>query len=396
MRKNMIILLILGLTQFSLAGECQNHTTFSKWLKGFKADALARGISSKTVHGALDGLKYSTSVIKKDRKQVQFAQTFYQFSDKLISAYRIKKGKSLMRKYRKLFHLIEKRYGVPSEVITAYWGLESSYGAVQGNFNTIRSLATLAYDCRRSEKFQPELLSALALVDRGDLNLSEMKGAWAGEIGQTQFLPSHYLKYAVDFDRDGKRDLVKSIPDVLASTANYLKNMGWKRGNPWLEEVIVPTRMPWEESGLDHSYSLTHWGKRGVKKRNGKALRGNLKASLFLPMGRNGVAFMLYPNFKNVYLKWNESLLYSTTAAYFATRLVGAKKLRSPRAKINSLSFMELKKLQRLLTKRGYDVGEIDGIIGEKTRIAVRELQQQYHMPADGYPTMELLSRLKQ
>ncbi len=397
MKKNMIImLLLLGVTQFSLAGECRNRTSFANWLNAFKGDALSQGVSARTVHAALDGVKYSPTVIKKDRRQVQFSQTFYQFSNKLVSAYRIKKGKSLMKKYRKLFHTIEQRYGVPAEVITAYWGLETSYGAVQGKFSTIRSLATLAYDCRRSEKFRPQLMSALKVVDRGDLKLSEMKGAWAGEIGQTQFLPSYYLRYAVDFDGDGKRNLIKSVPDALASTAKYLKNAGWRRGSPWIEEVIVPARMPWAESGLDRSYSLTHWGKRGVKQRNGGALRGNIKASLFLPMGRNGAAFMLYPNFKNVYLKWNESLLYSTTAAYFATRLQGAKKVRSPRAKINALSFNQVKQLQRLLVKRGYDVGKIDGIIGEKSRIAIRELQQQYHLPADAYPTIELLKRLQQ
>jgi len=397
MKKGIVTLLLLGsMMQVLGAQECHNRLSFGDWLAGFKHEAQQQGISPKIIHHALDGLKYDPKVIKQDRRQVQFSQTFYQFSSKLVSAYRIKKGRSLMRKYRKLFGEIERRYGIPAEVITAYWGLETSYGAVQGNYQTIRSLATLAYDCRRSEKFYPELLSALAIADRGDLRLSEMKGAWAGELGQTQFLPSYYLKYAVDFDRDGKRNLIKSVPDALASTANYLKALGWHRGEPWIEEVIVPKRMPWEQSGLDRSYSLSHWGKLGVKKRNGQLLKGRLQGSLFLPMGRNGVAFMLYPNFKNVYLKWNESLLYSTTAAYFATRLAGAPKMRGARAKIHSLSSSQIKTLQRLLVRRGYDVGKIDGIIGEKTRIAVREVQLSLHLPADAYPTEELLRRLKQ
>jgi hypothetical protein len=222
-----------------------------------------------------------------------------------------------------------------------------------------------------------------------------MRGAWAGELGQTQFLPSYYLKYAIDFDRDGRRNLIKSVPDALASTANYLKNLGWRRGEPWLEEVILPRKLPWEQSGIEYSYPLSHWAKLGVKRVNGRRLRGNLKASLLLPMGKDGPAFLAYNNFKNVYLKWNESLLYSTTAGYFATRLSGAKKVRRPRAKIASLSFGQVKQLQKLLVRRGYDVGDIDGIIGEKTRQAVKKVQQQFKLPADAYPTLRLLRMLK-
>jgi lytic murein transglycosylase len=396
MRKNIIILfLALGITQQGFAQECKNRTNFNSWLGHFKQDALRQGISSKTVNSALGGLKYSPSVIQKDRKQNHFSQNFSSFSSKLVSQYRLNKGKKLIRKYRKLFRDIENRYGIPASVITAYWGLETSFGAVQGKFNTIRSLGTLAYDCRRGEKFRPELMSALALIDRGDLKLREMKGAWAGEIGQTQFLPSYYMKYAVDFDRDGKRNLIKSVPDALASTANYLKNAGWKRGQPWLEEVVINKNIPWQQSGLEHSYPLSHWGKLGIKRANGQRLNGGLKASLLLPTGRYGSAFLAYHNFKEVYLKWNESLLYSTTAAYFATRLGGAKKVRPNKKKIASLSFNKIKTLQRLLVKRGFDVGDVDGIIGEKTRRAVKKIQQQFGLPADAYPTVGLLNRLR-
>ncbi|NEW60192.1 lytic murein transglycosylase [Sulfurovum sp. bin170] len=391
----MVLLLVLGTTQIGVAKECKNRTSFSNWLGHFKQDALRNGISQKTVNSALNGLKYSPSVIKKDRKQNQFSQTFSGFSSKLVSQYRLNKGRKLIRKYGTLFRNIEKSYGIPASVITAYWGLETSFGAVQGKFSTIRSLGTLAYDCRRGEKFRPELLSALALIDRGDLKLSEMKGAWAGEIGQTQFLPSYYLKYAVDFDKDGRRNLIKSVPDALASTANYLKNAGWRRGEPWLEEVVLPKKMPWKQSGIEHSYSLSHWAKLGVKRANGRKLRGGLSASLLLPMGKDGAAFLAYHNFKIVYLKWNESLLYSTTAAYFATRLAGAKKVRPSRAKIASLSFAQVKQLQKLLVRRGYDVGDVDGIIGEKTRKAVKQVQQQFKLAADAYPTVGLLKRLQ-
>jgi lytic murein transglycosylase len=396
MKKNIIILfLALGVAQQSVARECTNRTSFSNWLGHFKQDALRAGVSQKTVHSALDGLKYSPSVIKKDRKQSHLSQNFAQFSSSLVSKYRLNKGRKLIRKYRRLFRDIESRYGVPASVITAYWGLETSFGAVQGNFDTIRSLGTLAYDCRRGEEFRPELINALRIIDRGDLRLSEMRGAWAGEIGQTQFLPTYYLKYAVDFDRDGRRNLIKSVPDALASTANYLKNAGWRRGHPWLEEVILPKNIPWNQSGIEHEYPLSHWAKLGIKRANGRRLKGGLKASLLLPMGKDGAAFLAYYNFKTVYLQWNESLLYSTTAAYFATRLAGAKKVRRPRAKIASLSFGQVKQLQKLLVRRGYDVGDIDGIIGENTRRAVKQVQQQFKLPADGYPTLRLLRKLQ-
>ena len=395
MKKNIIILLLaLGLAQPISANECKNRTSFDSWLEHFKQEAFRAGVSQRTVGSALNGLRYDPLIIKKDRKQNQFSQTFSQFSHKLVSKYRLKKGKQLMRKYRKLFKAIESRYGVPAPVITAYWGLETSFGAVQGNFSTIQSLGTLAYDCRRGDEFRVELISALKIIDRGDLKLSQMRGAWAGELGQTQFLPSYYLRYAVDFDRDGKRNLITSVPDALASTANYLKQLGWKRGEPWLEEVILPRRLPWEQSGIENSYPLSHWAKLGVKRVNGHSLRGRIRASLLLPMGKDGPAFLAYDNFKNVYLKWNESLLYSTTAGYFATRLIGAKRVRQPRARIASLSFSQVKQLQTILVRRGFDIGDIDGIIGEKTRRAVKKVQQQFKLPADAYPTLGLLKRL--
>jgi len=396
MKKTTVTLLLaLGATQLINAQECKNRTSFNSWLSGFKQEALSRGISSKTVNSTLNGLRYDPRVIKKDRKQNIFSQNFSTFSSKMVSAYRLKKGKQLMRKYGKLFRSVERQYGVPASVITAFWGLETDFGAYMGNFDTIRSLGTLAYDCRRGDEFRPELMSALSLIDRGDLKHSEMKGAWAGELGQTQFLPSYYLKYAVDFDRNGKRNLIRSLPDVLASTANYLKKLGWRSGQPWLEEVVIHKNIPWAESGLENSYPLSHWGQLGITRTNGRKLSGSRRASLLLPMGKDGSAFLAYANFKNVYLTWNESLLYSTTAGYFATRLSGAKKVRPNKKKIASLSFNQIKQLQRILSRRGFDVGDVDGIIGKQTRVAVKRVQQQLNLPVDAYPTVKLLRMLK-
>jgi lytic murein transglycosylase len=388
-------LLLLGLLAPLSALECGHGMPFGQWLKRFESYALSQGISPDTVHRALDGLSYDASVIRRDRRQHQFSYDFRSFAKRIISAYRLRKGRQLLRKKARLFRSIERRFGVPAPVLVAFWGLESDFGSNMGRDNTLRSLATLAYDCRRSDEFQKELLAALKIIDEGDLSPEQMRGSWAGELGQTQFLPSYYLRYGVDFDGDGRRDLIHSSADALASTANYLRHLGWKPGEPWIREVIVPKQMPWEESGLEHSHSLSYWGKLGVTDRSGHPLQGSLNASLLLPMGKDGPAFLAFDNFKNTYLTWNNSLLYSLTAAYFATRLAGAPAMRSDRAKIASLSGQQIQALQRLLAKRGYDVGKIDGIIGEKTRRAVKEVQKELGLPADGYPTLELLRRLQ-
>ncbi|ADV46712.1 lytic murein transglycosylase [Nitratifractor salsuginis] len=388
-------LLTLGFLAPLSALDCGRGKPFPQWLKAFERYAVSQGISPDTVHRALDGITYDPSVIRRDRRQHQFSYDFRTFAKRIISPYRLRKGKQLIHKKARLFKAIEKRYGVPAPVIVAFWGLESDFGAYMGKDNTLRSLATLAYDCRRSDEFQKELLAALKIIDEGDLTPRQMRGSWAGELGQTQFLPSYYLKYGVDFDGDGRRDLIHSSADALASTANYLRHLGWKPGEPWIREVIVPRQMPWDESGLEHSHSLSYWGKLGVTDRNGRPLHGSFNASLLLPMGKDGPAFLAFDNFKDTYLTWNNSLLYSLTAAYFATRLDGAPAMRPDRAKIASLSGRQIQTLQRLLAKRGYDVGKIDGIIGEKTRLAVKDLQKKLGLPADGYPTQELLRRLR-
>ncbi len=207
---------------------------FSSWLEGVKKEAAAQGISQRTIQSALGGMTYDPGIIARDHAQGVFRQSFEQFSGRMVPP-RLARGARLLQQYGPTFSRIQRQYGVPGAVIVAIWGLETDFGANSGRFPTIRSLATLAYDCRRPDKFRTELLEALRIVDRGDMAPTDMRGAWAGEIGQTQFLPSSYLKYAVDFDGNGRRDLIHSVPDVLASTANYLKGYGWQRGQPWGE-----------------------------------------------------------------------------------------------------------------------------------------------------------------
>lgn len=390
-----IAFLLLSLLTPLSALECGRGKPFGQWLQEFQDYARSQGVSETTLNEALQNVRYLPSVIRRDRRQSQFSYDFRTFAKRLISPYRLKKGRQFLKKYRPLFQAIEKRYGVPGPVLVAFWAFESDFGAYMGKDDTLSSLATLAYDCRRSEEFQQELLAALKIIDEGDLRPSQMRGSWAGELGQTQFLPSYYLKYGVDFDGDGRRDLIHSRADALASTANYLRHLGWHPGEPWLQEVIVPRQMPWEKTGLKHSHSLSYWGSLGVTDRQGRPLHGNLQASLLLPMGKDGPAFLAFDNFKKTYLTWNNSLLYSLTAAYFATRLAGAPAMRPNRAPIHTLSGRQIQTLQKILSRKGYDVGKIDGIIGEKTREAVQKVQKQLGLPADGYPTVELLQRLQ-
>ena len=335
------------------------------------------------------------SVIGRDRKQGFFAQSFLAFSDKLISPNRIQGGIARLKQHRELFAKVEKQYGVQGPVIAAFWALESDYGAVIGNFPVLRALATLAYDCRRPDMFRAELMDALRIIDRGDLTAEEMVGAWAGELGQTQFLPSHYLKYAIDFDGDGRRNLMSSIPDVIASSANFLVALGWQPNQPWLEEVRVPANLAWDQADLAIQHPRSKWAEWGVKQADGRALPNDaVPASLLLPMGRFGPAFLGYQNFQ-IYLKWNQSLNYCLTAAYLATRMAGAPAMHRGNQQIPELSMEQAKDLQQLLVRRGWQVGEIDGKIGAATRASVKAAQLKFGMPADSYPTMELIERLR-
>jgi lytic murein transglycosylase len=378
----------------SAAAPCRTSSTYESWLAGFERDALAQGISQATIAAVAPSLTYEQRIVNIDRGQRVFTQTFLQFSDRMAAAYRIQRGQALIKANAAVFARIEQQYGVPAPVIVSFWALESDFGANMGNYHSLSAIASLAYDCRRSDKFRAQLLDALRLIERGDLQPEDMVGSWAGELGQTQMMPSEYYQYAVDFDGNGRRDLIHSVPDVLASTANYLVGLGWHRGEPWLNEVRVSTSMPWEQADLAIELSRAKWASYGVTFVDGRPLPAdNLSASLLLPMGRFGPAFLVYKNFQ-VYLQWNNSLVYSTTAAYLATRIAGAPPLRrgSPPA---ALAFNDVKTLQTLLARAGYDVGTIDGFLGLKTRQAIKTMQVKFGLPADSYPTAELLARMR-
>ena len=375
---------------------CHGSLSFDRFLAELKQKAASAGVSQRAVAEASSGMVYDQGIVNRDRGQRVFGQVFTEFAGRMAAVYRMQQGQQRIRTYQAAFARAEKEYGVPPAVIAAFWGLESDFGANMGNLPTLRSLVSLAYDCRRSEMFENETIAALKIIDRGDLSPDEMVGSWAGELGQTQFLPTHYFNYAVDYDGDGRRDLLSSPADVIGSTANYIANgLKWRRGEPWLQEVRVPQSLPWDQADLTIQLPRSKWASFGLTYPDGKVLTNDdMPASLLLPMGRTGPAFLAYANFA-AYTEWNNSLIYSTTAAYLATRIAGALPMRRPAAPVVQLPFNELRELQKLLVRAGFNVGKVDGVMGQQSRSAVKAMQIKFGLPADSWPTAELLAKMR-
>ncbi len=380
------ILALPSLAQASCGG------SFSSFIGQMKQEAVAMGHAPATVDRFFATARQDPAVIRADRSQGVFRKTFLDFSRALISANRLQNGARNSQRYDAIFRAAEQRYGVPRGVILAFWAFETDFGAVQGNFNTLNALVTLSHDCRRPELFRPQVFAAIELYERGGFDPATTTGAWAGEIGMVQMLPEDILRNGVDGDGDGRVSLKTSAPDALLSGAKMLQGLGWRPGEPWLDEIVVPNDLDWSRTGLDHTMSVRDWERAGVRGRNGALGPGNLPASVLLPQGRNGPAFLAYPNYR-VYFEWNKSFVYVTTAAYFATRLMGAP-VYDAGTPDPGLSGSQMEALQKKLVARGHDVGKIDGILGAKTRRAVQLEQERLGLPADAWPTPQLLSRL--
>lgn len=361
------------------------------WFNELMAEAKAAGVSDKGI-SELFKASMDDKVLERDRAQGVFNQTFLTFSSRMVADYRLKQGAANLKKYADTFAKAEAEYGVPGPVISAFWGLETDFGAVQGDFDTLNALLTLSFDCRRPELFRPQLIALLKLFDRGVVD-SKTTGAWAGEIGQMQMLPSDYLERGVDGDGDGKVDLKNSSPDAIMTAARVMRDLGWRKGEPWLEEVKLTRELPWENAIRSNRLPHSKWAEWGVTGLKGPLGPDDGNASLLLPMGRKGPAFLSYANF-DIFVEWNKSIIYATTAAYFATRLAGAGPLEQTTPE-PGLSPEQLKELQNKLAARGHDMGpKIDGVFGVLTRDAVREEQMRLGLPADSWPTPELLSKL--
>ncbi len=369
---------------------------FQRWIEGFRKRASAAGIRANTLNKAFRGVRYNADVIQKDRNQSEFTKTIWDYLDSAASDTRIKNGKSALRKHRRKLEAIEARYGVDKEVVVAVWGLESAYGAYRGDTPIIEALATLAYDGRRGRFFESQLIAALKILQSGDVSARGMTGSWAGAMGHTQFIPTSYLSYAVDFTGDGKRDIWSDDPsDALASTAAYLARFGWVKGMPWGVEVTLPRGFNYALANRKIKKMPSEWAAMGVRGMDGRAVKNHGAASLLLPAGAQGAAFLIFKNF-GVIERYNTADAYVIGVGHLSDRIKGGKAIQSkwPR-KDRALKFSERKEMQRRLTAAGFDTQGVDGKIGPLTINAVRAYQRSIGMEPDGYPSLTILKKLR-
>ncbi|MEE4189108.1 MAG: lytic murein transglycosylase [Roseobacter sp.] len=384
-------LFALGLMVIPLAAAAACGGSFQGFVQDMKREAVQKGHDSATVDRFFSGVQQSQSVLRADRNQGIFQRPFLDFARNLISDARLRKGQQLGREYDAIFDQIDRRYGISRGVILAFWAFETDYGGFQGDFNTANALVTLSHDCRRPDLFRPQVFAAIELFARGDFDPRTTTGAWAGEIGMVQMLPRDILENGQDADGDGRVRLKTSAPDALMSGAAMLADFGWRPGEPWLQEVEVLASLDWSQSGVHTTRPVADWAADGVRARSGQLPRG-LDAALILPQGHKGPAFLAYPNFY-VYFDWNQSFTYVVTAAYFATLIEGAPKMK-PGTPDKGLDSDQMIALQKKLRARGHDVGKVDGILGARTRIAVQKEQARLGLPADAWPTPALIGKL--
>ena len=393
-RFSLLSLALAALTAWQPAVAAQT-ADFSHCVSSLQQKALAQGISEPVVKNVLGHVSYRERVIAADRHQPEFTETFAHYLDQRVTTLRVIQGRALFAQHKPLLERLTRKYGVPPQYLLAFWGMETGYGHFFGKVPILDSLATLACDPRRSDYFTGQLMDALKIVDRGDVKPGEMQGSWAGAMGNFQFMPSVFLQYAVDGDGDGRRDLWNSLPDAMASAANFLQGLGWQRGLRWGREVRLPDGFPYFKAGLNQQRSLQDWEKLGVRENDGSPLPDlDIQASLLVPSGHRGPAFLVYQNF-NVIMRWNQSEFYALSVGILADRIAGAAPLRTPPPEDEPRLTRDLvKKLQLTLKQKGYDSGEADGIMGPTTRDAIRAFQHRQGMVADGYPSQRVLGKL--
>jgi len=377
--------------QFSTANQ-----GFQRWIAGFRSRALAQGISPAAFDAAFRGVRYNTDVISRDRNQSEFTKTIWDYLDSAASETRIRNGQAALADHARLLAQIEAKYGVDKEVVLAIWGLESAYGEYRGNTPIIEALATLAYDGRRGSFFEAQLIAALKIVQAGDTDAPHMTGSWAGAMGHTQFIPTSYLDYAVDFTGDGKRDIWSDNPaDALASTAAYLARFGWTRGQPWGVEVQLPRGFDAALADRSVTRMPSDWARLGVRDMRGGTVPDYGRAAILLPAGAKGAAFMIFDNF-SVIEHYNTADAYVIGVGHLADRIKGGPAIQAawPRGD-RALRLAERKELQERLTRAGFDTQGVDGRIGPNTIAAVRAYQRSVGMIPDGYASHDLLQRLR-
>ena len=369
---------------------------FADWKHGFRDKALAQGIRPDTFDTAFSGVTVINRVINNDNTQAEFSRSLADYLDGAVSDARINNGQTAFARHRDALTQIERRYGVDAEVVAAIWGLESAYGALRGKTEIISAMATLAYEGRRRDFFEAELIAAMRILEAGDITARQMTGSWAGAMGHTQFMPTSYLAYAVDFDGDGRRDIWSDNPvDALASTAAYLREHGWVTGQPWGVEVVLPPSFDYTLAGKHTKRGAVFWRRQGVRLADGGQIPDHGQAAILLPAGHRGAALMIFDNF-HVIARYNASDAYVIGIGHLADRIAGGAPFRAtwPRD-ARGLSRAERQELQRQLAARGLLSGTVDGIIGSQTADALRQFQTSVGLVPDGFASVDVLEQLR-
>ncbi len=370
---------------------------FGNCLAGLWPQAERRGVSRANFERYTAGLAPDLSIMDLLDAQPEFNKSIWDYLDALVSDERIARGRELLVQYAPVFAAVERAYGVNRHIVAAIWGVESNYGTKGGDRSVVRSTATLACVGRRRDYFREEFLSALDILQRGDVAPDRLIGSWAGAFGPTQFMPTTFKRFAVDFDGDGRRDVVDSVPDVIASTANNLKTDGWASAERWGYEVVLPPNFDYLLADRSRQMSVAQWQTLGIRRAGDKPfLRRSERGYLLVPAGARGPAFLMLQNFR-VIMKYNPAEAYALAIGHLADRLAGGGPLFQswPREE-RVLTIAERYELQQLLARHGYDVGEPDGLLGPRTRIAIRNFQVAAGQIPDGFPSSLVLDRLRQ
>ncbi|ARD22645.1 MULTISPECIES: lytic murein transglycosylase [Shewanella] len=367
---------------------------FSQCVDKLKVTARSEGLSEQTINTSVANLKFIPRVIELDNQQPEFSQTFGNYFNKRVTDWRVKEGRRLLAENRELLNKLTKEYGVPGQYIISFWGLETNFGGYKGKMSVLNSLATLACDPRRSDYFTNELMQALKLKEKYNFDDATMVGSWAGAMGHTQFMPTNYAKYAVDGDGDGKVDLWNSTADALTSAANFLQQLGWKANERWGREVTLPENYDYQYLGRKHSQPLTQWAALNITQTSGKPLSTpDMKASLYVPSGHTGPAFLGYDNF-DVIMRWNRSEFYAIAVGHLADRINGAAPLHVSAPEHGMFNRSDIKVMQAKLNELGFDVGKPDGVLGRNSIAGVQAFQRSKNLIADGFPDEKTFAAL--
>ncbi|WPE18074.1 lytic murein transglycosylase [Candidatus Thioglobus autotrophicus] len=368
--------------------------SFEEFLSDIRQQAITRGVSTATLNQAFSGLTPNPKVLKLDQTQAEFSQNFWRYLGSRVSEYRLHNGTQKLKLHQQILQNNYQKYGVPPHIIVAFWGLETNYGNNTGSLSLVRSLATLSYDERRRDFFTEQLLTLLTLIDKNKIPF-DAKGSWAGAMGNVQFMPTNVAAYGVDADQDGEIGLWDNTADIFASAANFLQKIGWHRAERWGREASIPKNFDYQLANLGTKKTVNEWQSLGVRMAKGENLpTSTLNASLILPMGHSGPAFLVYRNFRAI-LRWNHSILYALSVGHLSDRLTGAGRLYAKPIKEPSLSRDDIMHIQTKLNQLGFNTGEPDGISGPKTRNATREYQRANKRPIDGYVGYQLLQQLQ-